>query len=101
MTKNWQRHAREWPQHGDIDCDYATGRQLTGEWKPMECREPKDRYNKPLVGGPQLLVNQWDKVLDCVDCNDSRIIDLLERILEELESLRLSIEFTSEDNAND
>lgn len=64
MTKNWARHAKHWPQHGDIDCDYRTGRQLTGDWSPMPSEEPRDRYNAPLAGAPQLLVNQWDKVLE-------------------------------------
>jgi hypothetical protein len=64
MTKNWARHAKQWPQRGDIDCDYKTGRQFTGDWVPVPSEEPRDRYNAPLAGAPLLLVNQWDKVLE-------------------------------------
>jgi hypothetical protein len=63
MTKNAERKLRQWPQHGDIDCDYATGRNFTGAWIPLPSEEPRDRFNRPLIGGPQLLVNQFDKSL--------------------------------------
>lgn len=62
--KQRPRALRDWPQHGDIDVDYATGRTLSGEWKPMPSEEPRDRYNRPIPGGPQYMVNQWDKVLE-------------------------------------
>lgn len=69
MTKNWARHARNWPDHtcldGDyyIDVDYHTGREIAGDWVPLVSEEPRTRYDAPLAGGPQLLVNQLDKVL--------------------------------------
>jgi hypothetical protein len=63
MTKNALRKQRHWPQHGDIDCDYATGREFTGEWIPMPSTEQRDRFDAPIVGGPLYCVNQLDKAL--------------------------------------
>ncbi len=61
--KQRDRAKRDWPQHGDIDCDYATGREFTGTWKAMPSEEPREKYNAPLVGGPQTRVMQFDKTL--------------------------------------
>ena len=57
------RARRQWPERGDIDCDYATGREFTGEWKPAPSMEQRDRFNAPLTGGPQYCTLQLDKAL--------------------------------------
>ncbi len=30
----------------------------------MPSEEPRERNNRPLAGGPQLCVNQFDKIID-------------------------------------
>jgi len=61
--KQRPRALRDWPNPHTLDRDYATGRDLTGTWHALPSTEPRERHNAPLPGGPQLLVNQWDKAL--------------------------------------
>ncbi len=67
--KQRARAFRDWPKQtcmdGEhyLDMDYHTGKEIAGSWVPMPSEERRDRYDAPLAGGPQLLVNQLDKVL--------------------------------------
>ncbi len=60
-TPNGQQYP--WPTQGNIDCDYKTGRDLTGEWVPMPSMEQRDNYDAPLAGSPKMCTWQMDMVL--------------------------------------
>ena len=68
MNKNRLRAMRPWPQtcedfNAGLDTDYATGREITGEFLPMPCDVEHSRFDAPLAGRPQFMVNQLDRAL--------------------------------------